>query len=188
MMKFFLRLQQGVLLLLGIFGLAGCSSMKIEDFAGKEPRFIPEQYFLGTGKAHGVFFDRFGNLKKSFVLILEGRQEGEVFIIAEDLRYDDGRRVEREYRLRKMGPHTYEVASEAFDGPGEIRSYGNALNWSYTLKEEIGGEIWHLHFNDWMFLQEDGVVLNRAFAKKFGLGVGEVFLTFRKDAPESVGE
>lgn len=178
------RFTQITVLLVGIIGATSCSHMKASDFAGASPRFVPEQYFLGEGVAHGVFFDRFQNLKKSFVLNLSGRMDGELLILSEDLRYDDGRRLEREYRLKKIDEHHYEVESEALDGTGTIESYGNVLNWSYVLKQEIKGDIWHLTFDDWMFLQEDGVVLNRAYASKFGFDVGEVFLTFRK-SPES---
>ena len=35
-------------------------------------------------------------------------------------------------------------------------------------------------FDDWMFLQEDGVVLNRAYASKFGIGLGEIFMSVQK--------
>ncbi|MCB0330380.1 MAG: DUF3833 family protein, partial [Bdellovibrionales bacterium] len=178
-MKVFRPLKQFLLLFAGLLGLAGCSQMKASNFAGASPRFLPEQFFLGEGKAHGVFFDRFNNLKRSFVLTLRGRSEGGEFVIAEDLRYDDGREIQREYRLKKLDEHRYEVRSEAFEGLGTIESYGNVLNWNYVLKEEIGGEIWHLTFDDWMFLQEDGVVLNRAYGTKFGFDIGEVFLTFR---------
>ncbi len=174
------RLKQILILIVGVLGFSGCSQMKASQFSEYSPRFVPEEYFLGRGQAHGVFFDRFGKMRKSFQLTLEGRLEGDLLILAEDLRYSDGRQLNREYRIQKKDDHHYTVSSEAFDGDGTIESYGNVLNWKYVLKEEIGGDIWHLSFDDWMFLQEDGVVLNRAYASKFGLSVGEVFLTFRK--------
>ncbi len=37
-----------------------------------------------------------------------------------------------------------------------------------------------MKFNDWMFLQEDGVVINRARVSKLGFTIGEVTLFFRK--------
>jgi hypothetical protein len=37
-----------------------------------------------------------------------------------------------------------------------------------------------VHFNDWMFLQPSGVLLNRARVSKFGITIGEVTLAFMK--------
>ena len=50
-----------------ILGLTGCSgAMKPEDFEGKEPRFVLEDFFEGKTKAWGMFHDRFGNLRREF--------------------------------------------------------------------------------------------------------------------------
>ena len=56
----------------------------------------------------------------------------------------------------------------------------NALNWRYTLALPVDGRVWHVQFDDWMFLVDDKVMLNRAVMSKFGLRLGEVTLVFRK--------
>lgn len=35
-------------------------------------------------------------------------------------------------------------------------------------------------FDDWMLLQDDGVLINRAWVKKLGVTIGTVSLFFRK--------
>jgi hypothetical protein len=37
-----------------------------------------------------------------------------------------------------------------------------------------------VHFDDWMYLQPDGLLLNRAYVTKWGFAVGSVTLAFRK--------
>jgi len=37
-----------------------------------------------------------------------------------------------------------------------------------------------VRFDDWMFLQEKGVLINRAEVKKFGITLGVVSITFLK--------
>ena len=59
-------------------------------------------------------------------------------------------------------------------------SAGNALNWRYTLKVPVGDTLYELQFDDWMFLIDDQVMLNRAVMSKFGVRVGEVLLSFRR--------
>ncbi len=38
-----------------------------------------------------------------------------------------------------------------------------------------------MKFDDWMFLQPGGVVINRARVSKWGIDIGEVTLFFSKD-------
>ena len=59
---------------------------------------------------------------------------------------------------------------------------GNALNWSYTLALPYKDSTVNVQFDDWMFLQQDGVLINRAKMKKFGFTLGEVTLFFKRDA------
>ena len=58
--------------------------------------------------------------------------------------------------------------------------HGRALNWRYTLALPVGGQIYHVRFDDGMYLQPDGVLLNRARMSKFGVERGQVTLSFRK--------
>ena len=54
------------------------------------------------------------------------------------------------------------------------------MNWTYTLRLPYRGNEINVKFDDWMFLQTDGVLVNRAKVSKFGLKVGEVTLFFIK--------
>lgn len=154
--------------------------MKPEDFAGREPRLVPEDYFAGQTRAYGVFVDRFGDLRRQFVVDIEGTWDGETLILDEAFRYDDGETERRVWRIRKTGPHSYEGQADDVIGPAEGKAYGNALNWRYTLALKVGGSTWNVDFDDWMYLQEDQVVINRAEITKFGIKLGEVTIVFRK--------
>jgi hypothetical protein len=57
---------------------------------------------------------------------------------------------------------------------------GNALNWAYTLRLTVDGRTWDVQFDDWMFLMDERVMLNRAVMSKFGIRLGEVTLAFHK--------
>lgn len=164
--------------------ITGCSSMRPEDFAAQTPILKPEVYFLGQTKGYGVFYDRFRNLKTRFTVDLTGTWDGEKILeLKEKLKYQDGTTVDRTYRMTKLSETLYELTNPDLVGPGKIEVHGNCMRWSYRLKQDLGGgSIWTLTFDDWMFLQDDGVVLNRAFASKFGIGLGEVFMTVRKQA------
>jgi len=57
---------------------------------------------------------------------------------------------------------------------------GSVLNWQYTLALPVNGKIYHVNFDDWMYLHDDKTLVNRAVMSKFGFRLGEVTLFFRK--------
>jgi len=164
--------------------LSGCSSMKPEDFAGREPRLLIEDYFAGQTQAWGIFQDRFGTLRRQFRVDIEGTWDGETLTLVEDFVYDDGETEQRIWRITKRGEHGYEGRAEGVIGVAEGVAYGNALNWRYKFALKVGDSTWTVHFDDWLFLQDDRVLINRADVTKFGVLIGEVTLLFYKSAAE----
>ena len=61
---------------------------------------------------------------------------------------------------------------------GETR--GNTFHWTYTLNLPVGGRLFEVQFDDWMYLMTDKVMLNKAAMSKFGVRLGEVTLSFVK--------
>ena len=169
-----------LLLMVVVLAVVGCSSMQPEDFSSASPRFVPEQFFLGRSKGTGIFFDRFGDKQLSFTVELDGEWDGKRLKLTELLTYETGETVSRIYDIDKIDEHTYHATTADVVGTAIIRSFGNTLKWEYKLRQQIGDSTWTLAFDDWMFLQQDGLVLNRAFASKWGVGVGEVFMALQK--------
>ena len=62
------------------------------------------------------------------------------------------------------------------------RSLGNTLNWHYDMRLKIGGSSVKVHFNDWMFLQPNGVLINKAMVSKLGVDIGRLTLKIKKTA------
>lgn len=170
----------GLLLFFSMTLLTGCSGMKPEDFADREPRLRIEDYFAGKTRAWGIFQDRFGTLRRQFTVDIDGRWDGETLTLVEDFVYDDGETEQRIWRIRKTGAHGYRGEADGVIGTAEGESYGNALKWHYRFALKVGDATWNVTFDDWMFLQQDGVLINRAEVTKFGLRLGEVTIVFRK--------
>lgn len=170
-----LRLMAMILLLLG-----GCSTMKAIDFKDSEPKLTLEDYFLGTTRAWGLFEDRFGKVRRQFVVDIAGRRDGDVLVLDERFLYNDGETDRRVWRIWKTGDHTYEGRADDVVGVARGEAYGNALNWRYNMDLKVGDGTIRVHFNDWMFLQPSDVLLNRAKVSKFGIDIGEVTLVFIK--------
>ena len=44
----------------------------------------------------------------------------------------------------------------------------------------MDGKVYHVDFDDWMYLIDERVMLNRATMSKFGVRLGEIALSFTK--------
>ncbi|MGB0683318.1 MAG: DUF3833 domain-containing protein [Magnetovibrionaceae bacterium] len=159
--------------------LAGCSSMKIEDFADKTPSLVLEDYFEGRTRAWGIFEDRFGNLRREFTVDITGTWNGKTLVLDEDFVYADGEIDKRIWTIEKKGPGLYEGRADDVIGTATGKTAGNALHWAYDLNLKVGDSTWKVHFDDWMFLQPDDMLFNRATVTKWGFEIGQVTLVFR---------
>ncbi len=169
------------LLLAALITLGGCSTMKPEDFAGTAPRLTVEEYFLGKSRAWGIFEDRFGTLRRSFTVDIEGYREGEEFVLKEDFVYDDGETDQRIWRIRRIDEHRYEGRADDVIGTATGLAYGKALNWRYDFDLKVGERTIRVKFDDWMFQQDARVMVNRATVSKWGIEIGQVTLFFLRE-------
>jgi hypothetical protein len=163
--------------------VTGCGSMRPEDFKNAVPRLVVEDYFQGETRAWGIFEDRFGDLRRQFVVDITGTWDGRELKLDERFRYSDGEADQRLWRITKLDQHRYEGRAADVVGTATGSAYGNAMNWRYHLDLKVGDGTWRVAFDDWMFLQPDGILINRARVRKWGFEIGEVTIVFSK--PES---
>ena len=164
----------------GALALGGCASHQIEDYATQQPTLDLRQYFNGPLTAHGIFTDRSGQVKRRFIVRLVGRWQADVGVLEEDFEYSDGARERRVWTIRHLGGGRYSGSAEEVVGQALGEAAGNALRWRYALKLPVDGSVYEVDFDDWMFLVDDRVMLNKARMSKFGVHLGDVTLSFQK--------
>ena len=168
------------LLIASLVLIAGCASIEPQDYRDERPALDLFRYFDGTVDAWGQFQDRSGKVVKRFKVLIRGTVRDGRLTLEEDFAYSDGKRERRVWTIERTSEGRYRGTAGDVVGEAEGRSAGNALNWRYVLALEVDGRTWHVSLDDWMFLHEDGVLLNRAEMSKFGFRLGEVFIAFRK--------
>lgn len=173
------KLTRG-LLLVSLMALTACAGVNPKLYEGTQPPLVLEQYFLGQTRAWGMFQDRSGELKRSFVVDINGRMVNGELVMTEDFVYNDSEKSQRIWRIKRLDDHHYEGRADDVIGIAKGVVHGRALNWSYTLALPVGERTYHVQFDDWMYLQPDGVLLNRARMSKFGVELGQVTLSFQK--------
>jgi hypothetical protein len=160
--------------------LAGCAAPTPADYAQQLPMLDLKTYFTGDLVAHGVFTDRSGKVQRRFIVDLKATWQGDQGTLEEDFRYSDGKTERRVWRLVSHGNGRYTGTADDVVGVAQGQAAGNALNWRYTLRLPVDGSVYEVEFDDWMFLIDEQVMLNKAVMSKFGFRLGEVTLAFRK--------
>lgn len=161
--------------------LAGCGSApRIEDHANQTPKLDLKTYLNGPLMAHGVFTDRAGSVKRRFTVQMQAHWQGDVGTLEEDFVYSDGSKERRVWTITQLGPQRYKGAAADVVGEARGEAAGNALRWTYTLKLPVDGSVYEVDFDDWFYLMDDKVLLNKATMSKFGFKLGEVTLAFVK--------
>ena len=163
--------------------LAGCASQNIEQYAAERPQLDLAQYFNGRITAHGIFQDRSGQVVRRFTVDMEGRWDGNQGVLDEHFTYSDGKKDRRIWRLTKHADGRYTGTADDVVGTASGRTVGNAFQWAYTLQLPVDGKVYQVQFDDWMYLVDERVMLNRATMSKFGFRLGEVTLSFQKHMP-----
>ena len=170
-----------LLFLLFTLTLLSCASdMNVKNFENEKPRLVLEDYFDGKTKAWGMFHDRFGNLKRSFKVDITGTLDTDTLTLDEKFVYNDGEKESRIWSIKILGNNKYSGTADDVIGEATGVSSGNALNWKYKLNLKVKESTVAVDFDDWMFLQDDNILMNRAEVKKWGIVLGVVSITFKK--------
>ena len=165
--------------------LTGCGGMDIKKFEAATPQLVLEEYFAGKTRAWGIFEDRFGTLRRQFTVDIVGRWDGQTLVLDERFVYRDGERDRRVWTIEKFGPNRYQGRADDVIGLATGEAKGNALSWRYNMDLKVADSTLRVHFDDWMFLQPDNVLINRARVSKWGVELGAVTLFFSKSTLKS---
>jgi hypothetical protein len=169
------------LLAAAVAPLAGCAGTPVTDYAGEKPVLDLARYFDGRVVAHGMFQDRGGHVVKRFVVTIDASWTGDRGVLDEQFRYSDGTTQRRVWTLVRHGDGVYTGTADDVVGQASGRTSGNAFRWSYTLRLPVDGRVYEVDFDDWMYLVDERVMLNRATMSKFGVRLGEVTLAFTRE-------
>lgn len=160
--------------------LAGCGAVPVATYEAERPVLDLQRYFEGTVDAWGMFQDRSGKVVKRFHVRVDAQWVGDTGTLDEHFEYADGTRSRRVWTITRVDAQRYRGTAADVVGEARGEARGNALRWQYALKLEVDGRTYEVDFDDWMYLIDDQVMLNRSVMSKFGFYLGEVTLSFRK--------
>ena len=174
----------GVLLTLTLLTLSkrfvGFRSQTPADLASRGPRFDPREHLNGAIVCEGVIYGPTGRVTSRFVADMNGSWDGNTGTLRERFRYDTGTVQDRCWTLRLGNDGSIRAEAPDVVGTGLGQAEGPAVQMQYRIKldPEAGGH--ELDVIDWMYLMENGTIMNRSQFTKFGVTVAELVATMRK--------
>lgn len=162
------------------FRFASFRAQTPADMTSLSPVFDLPSHLNGPILCEGVIFGPTGRVASRFVADMHGRWTGSVGTLDEVFRYDSGTVQHRcwtlalvpENRIEATAPDVPGMATGSFSGSGVV------LRYRIRLAPEAGGHL--LNVIDWMYLLENGTIINRSQFSKFGIVVAELVATLRK--------
>jgi hypothetical protein len=162
------------------FGLAGCAGVPVEKYRAEKPVLDLRTYFNGTIDAWGMFQNRSGEVVKRFSVVIDAHWEGDIGTLDERFSWSDGTSSRRVWTITRQADGRYLGRADDVVGEAIGEAAGNALRWRYVLALPVDGKVYNVDFDDWMFLIDEKVMLNRSLMSKWGFHLGEVSLSFTR--------
>ena len=160
--------------------LSGCAGVEVERYASEKPVLDLRRYFDGKLEGWGMFQDRSGAVIKRFHVVIDARWQGSTGILDEAFRWSDGTTSRRVWTLTDLGDGRWRGTAPDVVGEAQGQARGNALRWRYVLALPVDDRVINVDMDDWMYMIDDTVMLNRTAMSKFGIHLGEVSLSFRR--------
>ncbi len=167
-------------LLVAVVFMGACAGPAINHYQGSEPELDPKEFFNGPIKAWGIVQDWQGKVVRRFDADLIGTWDGDTGRLDEVFDYYDGESQERVWIITRREDGTYTGTAGDIVGEADGEVAGSAMRWAYQMDLEVNGSTHRVTFDDWMFLMNDDVLINRSYIKKYGFTVAEVILFMQK--------
>lgn len=150
-----------------------------QDYARSEPAFVLKQHLSGEILSEGLIFGPTGKMTNSFVAKMVGEWEGDTGTLSEDFTYSNGRTQSRKWFLNIIDENSFTATADDIVGEARGTLSGATLKMEYqiVLPPDAGG--YTLNATDWLYLTENGVIMNKSEMRMYGIKVAELVATMR---------
>ena len=169
-----------LLSVLVVFSFSSCAIQSIENYENEKPSFDLQEFFDGNTTGWGIVQDRSGTVTRRFVVEILGKFNGNEGTLDEQFKWSDGKVEQRIWKLNKVNSKQWIGTADDVVGKAVGTISGNTLKWEYILKLPLENGSINVKFDDWMYLVDESVLMNKAKFSKFGFVLGEVTLSFIK--------
>jgi hypothetical protein len=160
---------------------SGCATQNIQAYQNTTPTLDMHEFFSGQIDGWGMFQGRNGEVKKRFYVDIDATHEGDdVIVLNEKFSWADGAKSQRIWRLTEQTDGSWKGVAGDVIGEATGKVVGNTLHWNYLLELPVEDKTYKVTLDDWMYLINEDVMLNRSVMKKFGVELGSVTLSMHR--------
>jgi hypothetical protein len=151
------------------------------DYAGTGPEFVLQSHLSGPILSEGLIFGPTGKMTNSFVAKMVGEWDGNTGTLSEEFTYSNGKQHSRKWFLTLGDGNTFTATADDIVGKARGTVSGSTIKMEYqiVLPQDSGGHT--LSVTDWLYLTQNGVIMNKSELRKFGIKVAELVATMRPD-------
>lgn len=160
--------------------LVGFHTQRPSQYAETGPAFDLKEHLSGPLLSEGMIYGPRGHVTSRFVANMHGNWDGKSGVLTEDFTYaGSGQTQARRWSLSLGENGRFTATAPDIIGIAEGEVSGATVRLTYRIKllEEAGGHV--LDVTDWMYLMENGTIMNRSEMRKFGIKVAELIATIR---------
>ena len=149
-----------------------------EDYASG-PTFDLRQHLNGPIACDGIIYGPTGRVSSRFTADFHAEWDGNTGRMSEHFRYDSGTKQDRLWHLALDDAGNIEASADDLVGKGTGKQIGSGVRLSYRIQlpDSAGGHV--LDVVDWMYLLDNGTIMNRSQFRKYGIQVAELVATMR---------
>ncbi|NVO56072.1 DUF3833 domain-containing protein [Rhodobacteraceae bacterium B1Z28] len=159
--------------------LMGFQAQSPSDYTGTGPEFSLKTHLNGKILSEGLIYGPNGKVSNSFVAHMVGEWKGNSGTLSEYFTYSNGKQMTRKWYLTLGTGNAFTATADDIVGEGKGTVSGSTVKLTYRiiLPKDAGGHT--LDVTDWMYLTENGAIMNRSEMRKFGIKVAELVATMR---------
>lgn len=166
-----------------IMSLLSCNKVTPKDYQNNQPKLDIRNYLNGKIKAWGMIEDRKGKITRRFTVDMEGSWNGDHGKLTEYFTFDDGEKSSRIWHINFSDQHNFTAKADDVIGEAKGSQYGNVMQMEYVLDLEVDKvkkTRYNVTLDDWMYLIDDKILVNKSEIKKFGISFAKLTIFFQK--------
>ena len=155
--------------------VVGCAApLKPEAFASTEPAFDPVTFWTGRTASWGVVENGDGAPTSVVKTTTEATAEGADGLYMVQHVITGGKDTVRYWHMRRLGGGQFEATANDMVGTARGRASGRTFHWSWRLATRPGNALYNVRLEQWMYLADNGTLMNRTIITKLGVRLAEV--------------
>ena len=168
--------------MLGLLAGGCASTLKPAAFADTKPAFDPVTFWTGRTSSWGVMENRDGAPTAIVTTATEGTPDGPDGLYMAQRLTVDGKQSVRHWHIRRLANGRFEAMADDVIGRATATPSGRTLHWTWTLAAKPGNWFYNVKMEQWMYLADNGTLLNRTIISKLGIRLAQISEQFVRES------